>query len=332
MSARRSEPLWDRIDRNRVKMAFFIAAFIAALALSAEILVVLPLAVVAFALSRGSLAVAGSVAVMGVPLSFAIAVVWVSWALSTGERHILARLGAERVPTGELPETKRALHDMSLAAGFTYPPPLYVLDDPALNAFALGGKPERTAIGVTSGLLKSLSVDEQRAVFANLFARLRDGDVRVATVVSSLMAPVWAWRTRGFRGAEDELIPDEDEQSKSAEPGAFGCLPVLVLYVAGVIVSEFLYFGQMQQQILTSEAADARGMLLLKEPRAMLTALEVTVPADNEVVCAGAALAPLFFCWTGTAYSDERDPEMRRVERLRETLGVEGNAPEERRQ
>jgi hypothetical protein len=72
-------------------------------------------------------------------------------------------------------------------------------------------------------------------------------------------------------------------------------------------------------------------MLLLKEPRDMLRTLERTIPDDNFIARAGASLAPLFFCWTGTAYLDERDPEMRRVARLRETLGAEGAVTPARR-
>jgi hypothetical protein len=76
----------------------------------------------------------------------------------------------------------------------------------------------------------------------------------------------------------------------------------------------------MEQQLLTSEAADAEGMLLLKVPHDMLATLEHVVPEDNFVPTAGSALAPLFFCWAGAAYISYEDPEMRRVARLRETL------------
>jgi len=65
-------------------------------------------------------------------------------------------------------------------------------------------------------------------------------------------------------------------------------------------------------------------MLLLKDPSAMLSALQRCVALDNVVPSAGAAYAQLFYCWTGDSTNDEEDPEWRRVARLREVLGVEG--------
>lgn len=69
-------------------------------------------------------------------------------------------------------------------------------------------------------------------------------------------------------------------------------------------------------------------MLLLKEPKVMLSALESCIRFNNFVPAAGPGFAQLFYCWTGDATSDEEDPEWRRVLRLREVLGVEGKMPE----
>lgn len=50
-------------------------------------------------------------------------------------------------------------------------------------------------------------------------------------------------------------------------------------------------------------------MLLLKEPRAMLSALETCIRHNNFVPTAGPGFAQLFYCWTGDATNDEEDPE-----------------------
>ncbi len=73
-----------------------------------------------------------------------------------------------------------------------------------------------------------------------------------------------------------------------------------------------------------AEKADAEGMLLLKDPRSMLHAIENVLERDNHVPTAGDAYSQLFFCWAGFGFAPEQDPEMRRVARLRETLGAEG--------
>ncbi len=335
----RLETLWARIERNGPKLAVYLTAFVLAWALGAEIVVVLPLAVLVWWVNlRHDVPTPFlGILVWGGAALVAIGAAWAAAASTRSERSLLAKLGARRVAVGELPETKRALHDMAIAVGLPFPPPLYVLETWALNAFVVGKRPERAAVGVTRGLLAHLTGDEQRAVFANLLTRLRGGDVLVATVVSSLMSPEWVWRRAAVSGEQDEASRALVEAARSSgsgysgrDSGAGGLAYLFAVWVLAAFVTEFLYFGQMQQQILVSEAADAKGMMLLKEPRAMLSALRKVLPEDNAVPNSGAALAPLFFAWTGDAYCDERDPEMRRVSRLREVLGAEGMAEEPR--
>jgi Zn-dependent protease with chaperone function len=330
------EPLWDRIDRNRRKLAFFVALFVAAWTLAAEVIVVLPVSVVVSLPSSRQPAASlawgrhfWSAMAIGAGIALAAGIVWVTYALRRRDAQLLVRLGAARVPLGELPDTKRVLHEMSIAVGLEHPPPLYLLDTTSVNAFVLGRKPESLAIGMTGGMIKLLTVDEQRAVFANLLARFRDGDTVVATAAAALMSPVWVMRNRDLRPDEEDVFleaAESERDSGAANDARNPILLVLPFYMVAVVVTEFLYFGQMQQQILTAEAADAKGMLLLKDPRCMLTALEHALPEDNVVVRAGAALAPLFFCWTGDALMGEEDPEFRRVGRMREALGVDGMA------
>ncbi len=93
-----------------------------------------------------------------------------------------------------------------------------------------------------------------------------------------------------------------------------------------VVVSELILAGHRSSHLKHSETADAEGMLLLKDPSAMLSALEKCVRFNNFVPGAGPGYTLLFYCYTGDSTDDETDPEMRRVARLREVLGVEGAA------
>lgn len=335
----RREPLWTRIERNGPKLVLYLGAFVIALAAAAEVVIVLPVAVAvwwSYLTSDVPDAPFAPIMIWGGVLFVALGVVGALVASRRSERSILAQLQAVRVPVGELPETKSALHDMSLAVGMRYPPPLYVLDSCALNAFVVGRTPERAAVGVTTGLLKVLTPDEQRAVFANLLTRLADGDVLIATIVSSLMSPAWMWRRHDLQRDDDPetaaaMLAGQRPMGTTQDANqGLGVVFVLFFWTLAIFVTEFLYYGHMQQQILTAEAADSKGMLLLKEPRAMLSALQKVLPGDNSIALAGAGMAPLFFAWTGDAYVDERDPEVRRVGRMREVLGPEGFSAEGR--
>ena len=333
---RRVEPLWDRVDRNRAKLAATVALFVLGAVVGIDLILVAAGAFFVLAaayVGRGgdALATLATVIAWVSGATLALAVVWTAVALSRSERWLVDRLGARIVPKGELLPTKYALKDMALAAGITPAPALYSLDTPNVNAFVFAASRRRPVIGVTSGLAERLSVEEQRAVFANLVARLRSGDTIYATGVTALTRPLWYFRDRQLRRDAElesaamlsvpvEELPRRSSDSDAALGLAFFFLPAAMF----VAVTETAAFGSRRSQLRQAEVADAEGMLLLREPRAMLDALETCIRVNNYVPTAGPGFAQLFYCWTGDATDDEEDPEWRRVLRLREVLGVEG--------
>ena len=108
-----------------------------------------------------------------------------------------------------------------------------------------------------------------------------------------------------------------------------GTIVLYFFFAAGfAILAELIAAGHRRSLLSTAEKADAEGMLLLKDPGAMLSALKRCIELNNVVPAAGEAFAELFYCWTGIATDDEDDPEWVRVARLREVLGVMGYEPE----
>ncbi|MDO8914835.1 MAG: M48 family metalloprotease [Coriobacteriia bacterium] len=337
----RIEPLWARVDRNRVKFALFIVAYLASIAGSAALVA----AAVGSLFGVFAIGSAGSVAPLAdlgliVGASSLVALlagaVWVTVALVRSEKRLLGKLGAVLTPTGSYSTTKYALKDMALAAGFPHAPPLWVIPDCArVNAFAVGRTPRTAVMGVTQGFAERLSPEDQRAVFANLMARLTNGDVRWATAVSSLVGPIWRLREGDLRRDSDELpgtregsdtTEEEDARLRRSGDAMVGALLYFLLYVLVIVITELLLAGHQRSTMLTAEKADAEGMLLLKDPREMLRALETVLQADNTVPTAGEAHSALFYCWAGFGYAPEDDPEFERLSRLREVLGAEGLA------
>jgi Zn-dependent protease with chaperone function len=337
----RIEPLWHRVDRNRIKFAFFIVAYLLSIAASGAVLTAVAAFLLGLVFVRVPTLLAayyGSVGgFMGwTALAFLLlGSIWVAWALTRSEKRLLGHLGAVLTPTGQYTTTKLALKDMALAAGFEHAPALWLVPGCArVNALAVGRTHRTAVIAVTEGFVDHLGPDEQRAVFANLMARLTNGDVKWATAVSALVGPIWALREHDLRRDEEKLIPDEDARKaregllsiagSSSGSGVFGVLYYFVLYAFVIVISELLLAGHQRSTMLTAEKADAEGMLLLKDPREMLRTLETVLRADNTVPSAGEAHSALFYCWAGFGYAPEDDPEFERLSRLREVLGVEG--------
>lgn len=104
--------------------------------------------------------------------------------LSRGGKVVAERLGGRLInlqPQG-LAERRllNVVEEMALASG-TPVPPVYVLDDAAINAFAAGLTPQDAVIGITRGALETLTREELQGVIAHEFSHVFHGDMRLNT-------------------------------------------------------------------------------------------------------------------------------------------------------
>jgi Zn-dependent protease with chaperone function len=331
------EPLQRRIERNRLRFAAFMVMFTSSVALSVAILATAVFLLVGVLVLRQTDlfrelngqqvgALIAYVAAGSFALGFISAWAWALVRLVQSETVLLSRLQARVPPGGTLLSTKGVLRDMAIAAGLSKTPTLYVIDTARVNAFVLGRTPERARIGVTRGMLEKIAVDEQRAVFANLLSRVLSRDTLWATAVSAIMGPIWAIRDHDLRRDITFVDGESDDDDTSSVRGDDWRLAAIVFYGLLVVVTELFAYFHQEAAWRANEKADAEGMMLLKDPRSMLRAIENVLERNNHVPSAGDAYSQLFFCWAGFGFAPEDDPEMRRVARLRETLGAEGAA------
>jgi Zn-dependent protease with chaperone function len=102
--------------------------------------------------------------------------------LASGGQAVALMMGGAEVPgtTTDLRE-KRLLHvveEMALAAGVPVPP-VYILDEPGINAFAAGYAPGDAVVAVSQGCLQYLTRDELQGVVAHEFSHILNGDMRL---------------------------------------------------------------------------------------------------------------------------------------------------------
>lgn len=103
-------------------------------------------------------------------------------ALSGGGRSIAEMLGGRLVPRNSADPAERRLlnvvEEMAIAAGAPVPP-VYLLDDAVINAFAAGRTANDAVIAVTRGTLAALDRDELQGVIAHEFSHIFNGDMRI---------------------------------------------------------------------------------------------------------------------------------------------------------
>lgn len=102
--------------------------------------------------------------------------------LSKGGRVVAEALGGRPLTIhNATPDEKKILNvveEMSIASG-TPVPPVYVIEDHAINAFAAGHSPKDAVIGVTRGCIHQLNRDELQGVIAHEFSHIFHGDMKM---------------------------------------------------------------------------------------------------------------------------------------------------------
>jgi Zn-dependent protease with chaperone function len=365
----RFEPLWVRVDRNRLKLALFVSMFVGgSAALLSLALVAVPGYLIAWGLGAVQV-IEGTVWIARLPWVvlatfgglLAIGGLLAAIQLANAEDWVRSRFRAVPLEPDRWTGTTSAVEDMSIAAGLGAPPALLVLDSDAINACAIGTSRRRPTIGVTRGFLSELDEGEQRAVLATLVARIGAGDILFGTALAALLGPLKAVRGSGQavsgagaclsggcgdgcngcgnldgcgNGCGDGCSSLGDIGDLTDSDSAGGCLVVIGVGVFLAVVAAVTYGAVLTAAWIVTlwgraldrqsyEKADAEGMLLLKDPKPMLSALTKTIAASNTVGDGDFSYDGIFYVPTSGTTRIEPD-ERRRLDRLREVLGVEG--------
>lgn len=353
------QPLWARVDANRTRLAVFVTLFVLGSALLLELaMIVLPGTLLSL-LADDFESYFGTFAVV-IAVSFAalvaIGALLAAIQLANAEDWVRARFRGRDLGEGEGAALVEGAKDMAIAAGLAQAPRLIVIEAPgdSVNALAVGTTRTRPLVGVTPGFLAALSAEEQRAVLATLTARIIAGDVMVGTAIAALMGPIKAIRTMhsvaggAAAGAADGVMSDPGCTSGCGD-GCGGCVDIadfdtdgcggaigVVLFVA--LVAAITYAAVVTAAWIVTiwgrllhrtayEKADAEGMLLLKDPASMLSALATASRSSNEVMQGDPSYDGIFFAATSGTPRVEKI-ERRRYDRLREVLGTDGLAAE----
>ena len=164
--------MYDLIAANKRRTVLLIAAFVG--------LVVAVGAAVGILVGYG---LAGTLIALGLAGAMAFASYWKSDAVA---------LAISRARPAD-PETYKRLHNLveglCIASGLPKPR-VYIIDDPAPNAFATGRNPRHAAIAVTTGLLEQMNRVELEGVLAHELSHIRNYDILVSTLAVTMVGAV----------------------------------------------------------------------------------------------------------------------------------------------
>jgi heat shock protein HtpX len=207
---------------------------------------------------------------VGVTLAIvlAIALAWGSYFYS--DRVALA---ASRARPAEGPEYQRyhnLVEGLCIAAGLPKPR-LYVVDDPAPNAFATGRNPKHAALAVTTGLLEKMNRVELEGVIAHELAHVKNYDILVTTVAVTAVGAIALLSDLGLRFMWFGGGSDRRDRADSGNLGIILVILAFALLVLAPFVAMLMQFAMSRRRELL---ADASGVQLTRYPPGLIAALE----------------------------------------------------------
>ncbi len=201
-----------------------------------------------------------------------------------GSKMALALNGAKEIQKRDDPRLWRIVENLSITDGLPMPK-VYIMNDPALNAFATGRDPKHSAVSVTSGLLESLTDTELEGVIAHEMGHVKNYDIRVSMVAFALTALIslladmmlrLTWFRSGDRENNNQL---------------FLILGIVAAILAPVIATMIQLAISRQREYL----ADATGALTTRYPEGLAGALEKIAQQGSAVRRQNTSTAHLFF-------------------------------------
>lgn len=196
--------------------------------------------------------------------------------------------------TGAVPATKEQHFDfytvaenVAIAAGLPMPK-LYVLESPALNAFATGRNPKHAVVCATTGLLAHMNRAELEGVIAHEMSHVKNYDVLFMSIVSVLVGTLvlvvdWVMRNMMWFGVS------RDNDRENSNP--FSVIALIAILIISPLIATLIQFAVSRKR---EYLADSSGALLTRNPGALADALEKLAMSNQPLKQASGANAHLF--------------------------------------
>lgn len=261
-------------------------------------------------------------------------IVWLVLSLisySSGASIMLNSVGAKEVTPDIHPQLFNVVEEMKIASALPKMPKVYVIDSPALNAFATGMKPENSAIAVTAGLLSRMNRDELQGVVAHETGHIANRDVQFVTFAGVMLGAIVIiseifLRGLWYSGGSGRRLGSSRGKS-GGQGGAIIAVVAVVLAILAPILARLLYFAISRRR---EYLADATAVRLTRYPEGLASALEKIANSTEDLPKVNKAIAPMFIAnplkRAGAKLSDLTSTHPPISERIRILRSIAGGA------
>jgi heat shock protein HtpX len=253
----------------------------------------------------------------GLKIALGIAVVMNGISYFFSDKIALASSGAQRVSREQVPRLYEVMERLAGKARLPMPK-LYVIPEPAPNAFATGRNPQHASVAVTEGLLELMNDEELEGVIAHELSHVRNYDILTSSIAATIAGAItylasmgrWAMLFGGFGRDRDD----------DREGGGLAALLMIFLAPFAALMLQ-LFLSRTREY-----SADETGARMVGQPYGLISALQklgaynqriptTSLSPSTSALC---IVKPLFGSNTLSSLFSTHPPLEKRIEALRE--------------
>ena len=194
-----------------------------------------------------------------------------------GDKMVLAMSGAHPANRQDNFDFYTVAENLAIAAGIPKPQ-LYIIDDPAMNAFATGRDPQHAVVCATSGILERLDRRELEGVIAHELSHIKNFDTRLMAVVAVLVGTIAFMADMFMRNLWwGGLRRNRDDEGNA---GSILMIVGIVLAILSPLIATMIQLAVSRKR---EYLADASGAYLTRYPEGLASALE-KLSQDKDVM------------------------------------------------
>lgn len=226
--------------------------------------------------------------------------------------------GAHEIEKRDNPRLYRIVENLAITIGIPTPR-VYIIDDPAPNAFATGRDPKHAVVAATTGILDTMNDRELEAVMAHEMGHVQNYDIRVSMIAFGLVTAIAFLSDMALRMFFWGSSGDNDERDVNPIVMIVG---IVVIILAPIVATMIQLAISRQREYL----ADATGAMTVRDPEGLISALKKLKQSGRPMQRQDTSTAHLFFSnplrpGMLAALFSTHPPLDERIERLRNNGG-----------
>ena len=195
----------------------------------------------------------------------------------------VAMTGAKEIQKNDNPRLYRIVENLAITNGMPTPK-VYVIDDPAPNAFATGRDPTHAIVAATTGIMEVMTDRELEAVMSHEMSHVKNYDIRVSMIAFGLVSAIAILSDIAIR------MMFFSDRREGTHPIVL-VIGIVLIILAPIIAAMVQMAISRQREYL----ADASGVLTTRDSEGLASALEKLAQHSQPMRKQSTAAAHLFF-------------------------------------